>query len=321
MHIRNEQNARMHEWTNGQMDNRFGEMQIFLAVAERGSFAGAAKALRLTPSAISRAIARLEARLSVQLVSRTTRALALTAEGELYRARVAGLITEIDEVERGFGRSDDAPRGPLRINCSVPFGTQCLLPLMPQFLALYPDITAHLALSDTLVDLVEEKADVAIRVGPLRDTGLKAKKLGRSSMAVVASPAYLEARGEPAHPGELGHHACLRFSFRRSVDTWPFRVNGTLVQRPIDGAFLGNSGDVVRLMALAGGGIARLGRFHVAADIAAGRLSEILRDHNPGDHEDIHALYVGHQRLASRIRAFLDFLDSNLILPAGSADA
>ncbi len=298
------------------MDNRFGEMQIFLAVAQGGSFAGAAKALRLTPSAVSRAIARLETRLGVQLVSRTTRALALTAEGELYRDRVAGLVAEIDAVERGFGSIDEAPRGPLRINASVPFGTQCLLPILPRFQALHPGVTIHLALSDTLVDLVEERADIAIRIGPLRDTGLKAKKLGRSAMAVVASPGYLSARGEPAHPRDLPAHACLRFSFRRSVDTWPFLVEGALVQRPIDGAFLGNSGEVVRIMAAAGGGIARLGRFHVAADLASGALVEVLRPFNPGDFEDIHALYVGHQRLASRIRAFLDFLQRELKLPS-----
>ncbi|AOR79456.1 LysR family transcriptional regulator [Novosphingobium resinovorum] len=297
------------------MDNRFGEMQIFLAVAQGGSFASAAKALRLTPSAVSRATARLEGRLGVQLVSRTTRALALTAEGEVYRGRVAGLVAEIDEVERGFGSAEEAPRGPLRINASVPFGMQCLLPILPRFRRACPGVTVNLALSDTLVDLVEERADLAIRIGPLRDTGLKAKKLGRSMMAVVASPEYLREHGEPAHPRDLADHACLQFSFRRSIDTWPFRVDGALVQRPIEAAFLGNSGEVVRMMAVAGGGIARLGRFHVAADLAAGRLVEILTPFNPGDHEDIHALYVGHRRLASRIRAFLDFLDRELVLP------
>lgn len=300
------------------MDNRFGEMQIFLAVAQSGSFAGAAQALRLTPSAVSRGMARLEARLGAQLVSRTTRALALTAEGELYRDRVAGLVAEIDEVERAFGAADDTPRGPLRVNSSVPFGTQCLLPILPRFGALHPGVTLHLALSDTLVDLVEERADIAIRIGPLRDTGLKAKKLGRSAMALVASPDYLRRQGVPAHPRDLAGHACLRFSFRRSVDTWPFLIDGAVVQRPIDGAFLGNSGEVVRMMAAAGGGIARLGRFHVAADLQAGRLVEVLPGYNPGDHEDIHALYVGHQRLASRIRAFLDFLDAHLRLPGAA---
>ncbi|TCM15700.1 LysR family transcriptional regulator [Novosphingobium sp. PhB165] len=297
------------------MDNRFGEMQIFLAVSQSGSLAGAARALRLTPSAVSRALARLEARLGVQLIARTTRALSLTAEGEIYRARVTGLIAEVDEVERGFGGASDVPRGPLRVNSSVPFGTQCLLPILPRFLMRHPAVRVNLALADELVDLVEARADIAIRIGPLRDTGLKAKKLGRSGMALVASPGYLSERGTPTHPRDLARHTCLQFSFRRAMDTWPFRIDGALVQRPVEGAFLGNSGEVVRLMAVAGGGIARLGRFHVAADLAAGRLVEVLEDYNPGDHEDIHALYVGHQRLASRIRAFLDFLEADLRLP------
>lgn len=298
------------------MDNRFGEMQVFLAVAQGGSFAQAARTLRMTPSAVSRAIARLEARLGAQLISRTTRALSLTAEGELYRTRVGGLVEEIDEIERSFGRTEDSPRGPLRINASVPFGTQCLLPILPRFQALHSQVTVNLALSDTLVDLVEERADIAIRIGPLRDTGLKGKKLGSSAMAVVASPAYLAKKGEPAHPRDLAAHSCLQFSFRRSVDTWPFTIDGVVAHRAIGGAFLGSSGEVVRLMATAGGGIARLGRFHVAADLASGRLVEVLQGFNPGDREDIHALYVGHQRLASRIRAFLDFLDAHLRLPA-----
>ncbi len=296
------------------MDNRIGEMETFLAVARGGSFAAAAKALRLTPSAVSRAIARLEARLGVMLVRRTTRALALTAEGDAYCSRVAGLVAEIDEIERSIGQALAGPRGKLRVNASVPFGTHCLIPILPRFLEAHPAITLDLALSDTVVDLVEERADIAIRIGPLRDTRLKAKKLGRSAMAIVASPDYLARYGDPRHPDDLDRHTCLQFSFRRSVDSWPFRIGGRVVMRPVEGPFLGNSGEVVRQMAAAGGGIARLGRFHVAADIAAGRLVPLLEAFNPGDAEDIHALYTGHERLSLRVRAFLDFLDTNLSL-------
>lgn len=294
------------------MDNRAGEMETFLAVADGGSFASAAKALRQTPSAVSRTIARLEARLGVLLIRRTTRALALTAEGERYRARVAELLAEIDMLESGLAGGADGPRGPLRVNASVSFGTQCLLPILPRFLDACPQVQVDLALSDALVDMVEERADIAIRIGPLRDTRLRARKLGRSTMAVVASPAYLAAHGQPERPTDLTRHRCLRFSFRRTVDSWPFRVGDRVVQRPVDGPFLGSSGEVVRLMAVAGGGVARLGRFHVAADLKAGRLVEILADHNPGDGEDIHALFAGQERTAARVRAFLDFLEEAL---------
>jgi len=298
------------------MDNHLGDVATFLAAARMGSFAAAAGALRRTPSAVSRSIARLEQRLGAALFRRTTRSLALTSEGEVYRDRMSALLEEIDDIERGLGRDQRGPRGRLRINASVPFGTQCLLPILPRFAARYPEVVVDLALSDLLVDLVEERADIAIRIGPLRDARLRAKKLGNSRMAVVASPAYLATRGTPQTPKELDRHACLQFSFRRSVDSWPFRIDRRIVQRPVEAAFFGNSGEVVRMMAVAGGGIARLGLFHVAADLREGRLVEILANHNPGDGEDIHALFSAQDRLASRVRAFLDFLDEELLLPS-----
>jgi len=297
------------------MDNRIGDIEIFLAVARSGSFASAAKAMRFTPSAISRAIARLEARLGTALFRRTTRSLALTSEGALYRDRMSALLAEMDHVESSLGRDSAGPRGPLRINASVPFGTQYLLPILPRFTARHPEVIVDLALSDQVVDLIEEKADIAIRIGPLRDTRLRAKKLGHSRMALVASPTYLAARGTPQAPDDLEGHCCLQFSFRRVIDGWPFRIGRRLANRPVEPGFFGNSGEVVRLMAVNGGGIARLGHFHVARDLAEGRLVELLTDYNPGDGEDIHALFSPQDRLATRVRAFLDFLEAELRLP------
>jgi DNA-binding transcriptional LysR family regulator len=297
------------------MDNRIGDIETFLAVARAGSLAAAAKALRLTPSAVSRSVARLEQRLGTVLLRRTTRSLALTSEGEVYRDRMSALLAEMDDVELSLGQARQGPRGPLRINCSVPLGMQFLLPILPRFTARYPDIVVELALSDTVVDLVEERADIALRIGPLRDTRLRAKKLGHSRMALVASPAYLAARGTPLSPADLDGHDGLQFSFRRAVDSWPFRIGRRIVHRPVGAAFFGNSGEVVRFMALAGGGIARLGHFHVALDLREGRLVELLPDYNPGDSEDIHAVYSAQDRLAARVRAFLDFLDAELVLP------
>ena len=294
------------------MDNRLGEMEVFLAVARQGSLAQAAAELRLTPSAVSRTLARLEARLGVQLIARTTRALALTAEGELYRVRAAGLLEEFVALERDFPHGEQAPGGRLRVNASVPFGVHCLIPILPAFQRAYPAITLDLALSDAVVDLVEERADVAIRIGPLRDSRLRARQLGRSTMALIASPDYLARHGTPTKPADLAGHACLRFSFRRSIDSWPFLIDGAVTQLAIDGPFMGNSGEVVRQMAVAGGGIARFARFHIAEDLAAGRLVEILAPFNPGDGEDIHALYAGHERMTARVRAFVDFLGAHV---------
>lgn len=296
------------------MDNRFGDIETFLAVANGGSLAAAAKALRLTPSAVSRSIARLEQRLGVSLMRRTTRSLALTADGSAYRDRMSVLLADMATVEAGLGQQQQGPRGLLRINASPSIGTMGLLPILPGFTARYPDVTIDLALSDAIVDLVEERADIAIRIGPLRDTRLRAKKLGHSRMVLVASPDYLARRGTPQTPDDLDAHDCLRFSFRRSVDSWPFRFGKRIVHRPVQGSFFGNSGEVVRQMAVAGGGIARHGHFHVAQDLKAGRLIEVLPDYNPGDGEDIHALYAPEDRAAARIRAFLDFLDEELVI-------
>ncbi|MCI4589310.1 LysR family transcriptional regulator [Sphingobium sp. BYY-5] len=296
------------------MDNRFGDIEIFLTVSSEGSFAAAAKALRLTPSAVSRSIARLEQRLGVSLFRRTTRALALTREGLAYRDRMAVLIGDMMDVEASLSQDRNEPRGLLRVNASPSFGVECLIPLLPRFAERYPAVTVDLSLSDMIVDLVEERADIAIRIGPLRDTRLRAKKLGHSRMALVASPDYLARCGTPQTPDDLDGHDCLRFSFRRSVDGWPFRVGKRVVQRPVEGSFFGNSGEVVRQMAIAGCGIARHGYFHVASDVKAGRLVEVLEAYNPGDGEDIHALYAAEDRSAARVRAFLDFLDEAMVI-------
>ncbi|QGP78375.1 LysR family transcriptional regulator [Sphingobium sp. CAP-1] len=296
------------------MNNHFADVENFLMVAGEGSFAAAAKLMRLTPSAISRSIARLEQRLGVTLIRRTTRSLALTREGLAYRDRMVAIISDMFELENSLSESGQGPRGLLRINASPSFGIECLIPILPRFAELYPAVTVDLTLTDDIVDLVEERADIAIRIGPLRDTRLRAKKLGHSRMLLVASPDYLARRGTPATPDDLATHECLRFSFRRSVDSWPFLIDGKLVQRPVQGRFFGNSGEVVRRMAIAGGGIARHGRFHVASDLRDGRLVEVLADYSAGDGEDIHALYAAEDRAAARIRAFLDFLEEALVV-------
>ncbi|NEU13540.1 LysR family transcriptional regulator [Methylobacterium sp. BTF04] len=294
------------------MDNRLGEMEVFVQVARRGSFAAAAKALRQTPSAVSRAVARIEARLGMRLIQRTTRSLRLTDEGETYLLRAGDVLAEVEAIESSLDRGAGEPSGRLRVNVSVAFGLHVLVPVLPDYLAAFPRMSLDLTLTDDVVDLVAARADVAIRVGPLRDTRLRAKRLGASRMVVVASPDYLGRHGPPQDPAELGAHACLNFSFRRSLDSWPFRIDGKVVPHAITGRFYGNSGTVVRAMALRGAGLARLARFHVGPDLAAGHLVPVLERFNPGDAEDIHALYAGSERQSPRLRSFLDYLGERL---------
>ncbi|MDX3972942.1 LysR family transcriptional regulator [Shinella sp.] len=291
------------------MDNRAGEMEVFVLAAELKSFSAAGRKLRLSPSAISKLVTRIEDRLGARLIVRTTRRLELTPEGEVYLGRARAILAEIAETERIVAEGARVvPRGALRVNASVGFGERCILPLVPDFLALYPEIELDLTLTDGVIDVIGERTDVAIRSGPLRDSSLKARKLLESRHVVVASPAYVARHGMPSHPDQLGGHNCLRFNFRRALEAWPFKVEGAVRHYDVSGNMLISSGAILRQLCLDGLGLGRTGRFHVEPDIVAGTLVPVLEDYNPGDIEIAHAVFAGHEHLAARIRAFIDFL-------------
>ncbi|MBD9648747.1 LysR family transcriptional regulator [Ensifer sp. ENS09] len=293
------------------MDNRAGEMEVFVAVSETRSFSAAARRLKLSPSAVSKLVTRIEDRLGTRLLVRSTRTLQLTPEGEVYfqRAqRILGDIAETEHVVAAGGRM--APRGLLRVNAAVGFGERYIMPLAPEFLARYPEVQLDLTLTDSMIDVVGERTDVAIRTGPLRDSSLKARKLMETRPVVIASPAYLEKHGIPKTPDDLDGHNCIRFNFRRSVDEWAFRMPGQsqVAHRTVSGNMQVSSGSIVRQLCLAGVGIGRIGRFHVEPDFGAGTLVPLLEDYQSGDIETVYAVYAGHEHLAARIRAFIDFL-------------
>ncbi len=295
--------------------NRSGEIEVFVRVVEAGSFSAAARALRMTPSAVSKLIARLEARLGARLVSRSTRRLQLTPEGTAFYESGLRILADMAAAEREAA-AGAAPRGRLRVNTYVPFGVHRLIPLLPRFLERYREISVDLVLTDSVIDLMAERADVAIRAGPLGESRLVARKLGQSPVVVVAAPSYLEAHGTPRTPADLDKHNRMGFGFVRHIDGWPFvDAAGATVIIPITGNALVSDGEAMRLVTLAGVGIARLARWHVAADIAAGRLVPLLEAFNPGDEEVTHAVYVGQGRhLPARVRAFLDFLGESVRL-------
>jgi DNA-binding transcriptional LysR family regulator len=297
------------------MDNRAGEMQVFVLAAELKSFSAAGRRLKLSPSAVSKLVTRLEDRLGTRLVVRSTRTLQLTPEGETYLARASRILAEIADTEEmvsGGGRA--LPRGPLSVNASVGFGERYILPLTGEFLSLFPEVQLDITLTDDTVDLIRERVDIAIRHGPLRDSSLMARKLGQSRQVVIASPDYIAVRGVPEAPSDLERHNCINFNFRRAVEGWPFRdpVSGKVDVRPVAGSLKASSGSIIRQFCIDGLGIGRVGRFHVEPDIEAGRLVALLEDWNPEDIEEIHAVYAGHEHLAVRIRAFIDFLSERL---------
>lgn len=297
------------------MNNRAGEMEVFVEAVDRGSFAGASRALGLSPSAVSKVVGRIETRLGTNLLIRSTRSLNLTQEGEIYLRRARNVLAEIEDTERAIASGAcSTPRGLLRVNASVSIAHCAVTPLLPAFLSRFPEIEVDLSLDDGMVDLIENRTDVAIRVGPLQDSGLKARKLLESRMAVVAAPDYLARNPHLETPSDLKRHECIGYNFRRSMHEWPFRhpQDRTMLYAPLNGRVQVNNGETVRKLAVAGLGLARLARFHVQPDVDAGLLVPVLEDFNPGDVETFNAVYVGHEHLAARIRAFVDFLAENM---------
>ncbi|MFG1381003.1 LysR family transcriptional regulator [Xanthobacter versatilis] len=289
------------------MDNRAGEMMVFVRVVEAGSFSEAARLMLMTPSTVSKLIARLEARLGVRLIERSTRRLALTEEGQFYYERSQALLGQLDETEQQIAQGGAEAEGVVRVTSSVSFGSAALEPVLPAFFEAYPKVIVDLSLSDEVVDLYLDRTDVAIRVGKLMDSNLMARKIGETRRRIVASPAYLARHGTPATPEDLVHHNCLGFNFRRAMPVWPMREGGRIVERMLSGSLLVNNGDTLRRMAIAGVGIIRLADYHLREPIARGELVELLADTDIGVTDDVHALFRGAQFLPARVRAFLDF--------------
>lgn len=296
--------------------NRFGEMEVFTRVVDYGGFSSAARSLQMTPSAVSKLVSRLEARLGVRLFNRSTRHLMLTTEGADFHARAVQVLADLDEAERAVAVGA-RPQGRVRVNCNVAFGRHHLLPLVPGFLEAFPDITLDLVLSDVVIDLMDERADVAIRGGPLQGAMLTARKLGQSRAVVVASPDYVSRHGAPTDLDDLERHNRIGFNFARAFDEWPFVVDGAATSRPACGNAKVGDGETARQLVLDGVGIARLAQWHVGADIAAGRMVPLLEDLNPGDVEVLHAVYVGGRAdLPVRVRSFIDHLAARVDLGA-----
>ena len=291
--------------------DRAREMEVFAAVADAGSLSAAGRTLGLTPSAISRTIDRIEARLGVRLMLRTTRLLTLTAEGQSYLGAARRILADLDDAEQAVA-DQGAPRGRLRVSAALAHGRLVIVPLLKDFVALYPHILVEISLTDAVVDVAAGQADVAIRFGLLADSALTARKIGDTGRIVVAAPEYLARRGEPVEPEDLHDHACLNFSFRRAEPVWPFRRDGIDFALTVRGPVEANNGETLTQLARDGVGITRVGAFSAEDDIREGRLIPLLEGFNPGDREAIHAVFVGGTNTPARVRVFVDYLAERL---------
>ncbi len=288
--------------------NRSGEMEVFVCVVEQGGFSAAARVRRMTPSAVSKLVTRLEARLGVRLVNRSTRAFQLTPEGCVFYERAMGILADIADAERNAGAGEQ-PVGRIRLNTSASYAGHILAPVLTEFLDRYPGVTLDLVQTDAVVDLLAERTDVAIRAGPLKSSSLVARKLGDTAMVVVGSPAYLARCGRPETIENLERHNRIGFGYVRAVDGWPLKQGTETVVIPAVGPVQASDGEGLRRLALGGVGLARLAGFTVRDDIASGRLVPVLEHLNPGDREAFYAIHIGQGGpLPLRVRVLLDFL-------------
>ncbi|MDR2334408.1 MAG: LysR family transcriptional regulator [Burkholderiaceae bacterium] len=289
------------------MKTTLDELQAFVAVVDTGSITAASELLGLTISATSRTLGRLEEKLQTTLLRRTTRRLELTEEGADFLKHARAILASVDAAEEQMAARRLRPVGRLRVDAATPFMLHVLVPLIAGFRAEFPDVQLELNSNEGIIDLIEKRADVAFRIGALKDSTLHARTVGTSRIRVLASPAYLERHGTPATPGDLAAHVLLGFTQPESLNDWPVRdkVGDALRITP---AIASSSGETLRHMALADLGIVCLSDFMTRDDRQSGRLVQLFPRHTLDVRQPISAVYYRNTALASRITCFVDYV-------------
>lgn len=289
------------------------ELRAWIAVVDSGSITAAAEQLEQTSSGISRALSRLEGKLQTTLLHRTTRRLALTEEGHLFLEHARKILESVEHAEEQLAQRRETPSGRLRINAATPFMLHVIIPLINDFREQYPLIELELNTDDIVIDLLEQQTDIAIRIGELRDSTMRARVLGSSAIRILASPAYLEKYGEPQTAAELANHQCIGFSQLDAHNIWPvWQREGEFLQ--IKPTIAASSGETIRQLALADQGIARLSDFVSREDRVSGRLVQILTHETRELSLPVHAVYYRNTALSSRVTCFLNYLQEQTLL-------
>jgi len=283
------------------------DIAVFVRVAELGSFTHAADALEISKAAVSKSIGRLEKRLGARLLNRSTRRLTLTEAGATFFQRGAAALAELNNAEQEITQFSKTPRGLLRVTAPTYLGAVTLAPLLREFRMRYPEVTLDLDLNDQLVDLVQDRFDVAVRISTMTDSSLVSRRLAPCPVRIVASPAYIKRNGAPKVPADLRQHQCLMYSVR-TPNEWRLRApNGRWVNVGVNGPIRSNNDFVLKQAAIDGLGIAFFPAFFVERDIVDGRLVPILKDCD-GPAFFIQAVYASRHHLPPKVRAFVDFL-------------
>lgn len=288
--------------------DRTGEMTAFVRAVESGGFSAAARELRITPSALSKLISRLEDRLKTRLLHRTTRSLRLTAEGDAFYRRARGILAAIEEAEAELLQAGDTPRGRLRLHCGSAFGMHQLTRAIPRFLDRYPGVELELTISDQNPSNLEEGIDVAVRIGPLNEPSLVARRICNLERVICAAPSYLEAHGRPMTPDDLLQHNCLWITALPALRRWPFDTDEGIRVVNISGNVVANNAETILQLAVAGVGITRLTDVIVGEALRRGDLVPVLADWHHAEPIPLYATYPAGRHLSPKIRAMVDFL-------------
>jgi len=292
------------------MKSTIEELQAFVTIVDSGSIVMAAERLGQTTSGVSRALQRLENKLNVTLLERTTRKLKLTQEGQLFLEKARKILNDLAEAEDALLKSDSDTSGLIRVDSATPFVLHVIVPLIQEFMQRYPQIEIELNNHDQVIDLLEHKTDVAIRFGELHDSSLHARLLCRSRLYIVASPNYLQQKGIPQSVTDLSEHTLLGFSQPTHLNTWPIRLDGEpIIVKP---KIKAPNGETVRQLALQGVGITCLSRFLVEDDLQAGRLQALFEDQIELHFQKIHAVYYRQEHLPKRVHLFIEYLAQKL---------
>ena len=286
------------------------DLRVFVRTADLGSLSGAARALRMPKSSASRSLARLEAAAGAALVERSTRHLRLTDAGRLLQRHAQRILDDVGEAENALAGHVGVPRGTLRVSVGFTFAVGPLAPMLPGFLARYPEVRVALSIDNRNIDLLAEDFDVAIRIGPLRDSDLIARRLTSIALWTCASPAYLAARGTPVTVADLRSHELIGRVDRKSA--WRFRAPGGAVQEVevVPGTVIPEPA-VLKPVLIGGAGIGRLPEFYAADAVTDGTLVRLLPKYED-DSVDVHALYPSHRSLSAKVRVFIDALAEHL---------
>ena len=287
--------------------DRIDAMQAFMAVADLQGFAPAARKLKLSPSAVTRLIAALEQRLGVRLLQRTTRSVTLTDAGSHYLERVRRILADVEEAERAAEGERTRPSGRLVVSAPRGFGRLHVSPVMSAYLRRYPEVCGELRLEDRVLSLVEDGIDLAVRIGHLADSSLVARHVGEMRRIVVASPAYLKARGEPQTPEEIASHDTIQFGSAAGASDWRFLEAGKEVRITCTPRFSSNSSEAAIQYAAEGGGLTRVMAYQAAEVLKAERLRIVLRKFElPA--LPIHIVYPTSRLLSAKVRTFIDLV-------------